>query len=759
MGALTVPIAYLLAANALSLILMGVAMLVAWKRLARLPFVRYLGWSSIAAGAGAVAYGVHQQFAPALGFALFVVAETANLVLLSLAVSAMAGRPLRRAHCVVLALAVVLTLMSLDYAQVVTIWSLLKCCLYVALALASWTWMRGQTRWERGVGVLLVALAGAQFSLFLWGVTAIPAMVMTAMLLRMSIGLLCLLAALTRTAAALHTSSQHFEMMTNNSSQGIVVIDGGGLLYANPAAVSIYHCTSVQDLWQVFATRKAEDAHSEVREKHRQLAAREIAIVHWEGMRALADGSELWLRTVSWHIEWDGKPATQIVITDETEQRRAAREVAHRSKHDALTGLPNRLRLMQRLNDECANAGRGGSYALFILNIDRFKLFNQRHGHSMGDQVLVEFAARLQQLRTNATQPMHLGGDEFAVLVTDIGAAEALAERLPALCGEAIDVDGRTFFIDVSMGKARFPDDGADADAILRAANAAMHQAKRRPGTFLLRAQKHFEQRSSEAFDQEQALRSAIREHEIFLHYQPKVDAASGALLGYEALARWERPGRGPVSPVEFIAVAERTGLIGELGALLLTEACRQVALWQAAHGHCVPVAVNVSPLQLLDERFPQLVADALAQHRVPAALLTLEITESAAIDDLALTQRQLLRLKELGIKVALDDFGTGFSSLSMLRNLPLHTIKIDRALIDPLPAPDALAVVRAVCQLAAALNLRVVAEGVETQAHADAALAAGCHELQGYLYARPLPHEQAGRWLQQAATASQAAS
>jgi diguanylate cyclase (GGDEF)-like protein len=741
------PLAYLIAANALSLLLMGVGMLMVWQRLARSPFVRELGWSSIAGGVSAFAFALHQQVAPALGSALYAVAETANLVLLTAAVGTMAGHPLQRRLGAAMALAMFVALLAFDVERMFIIWPLFKCALLVALGLAAWHWMRGMVRWKRSLGLLVAALGVLQLGLYFFGPAAVPATALGSMLLRLGIGLVCLLMALTRTAAALQQSGQRFELMTNNASQGILVMNKAGLLYANPAAMAIYHCGDTTALWHVLSGPRSSADAARLYALQRQLDRGELRVAHWQGKRTLANGSVLWLRSMSWNIDWDGQPATQVVITDETEQRRAAGEALHRSAHDALTGLPNRLRLMQRLNDECARTGRGG-YALIILNIDRFKLFNQRHGHHLGDRVLVEFAERLQRER----QPMHLGGDEFALLVTDVDAVAAQAARLLALCGEAIDIDGGTYFIDVSIGMARFPDDGVDADAILRAANAAMHQAKRHPGSYLLRAHKQFEQRSSDAFDQEQALRRAIRQREIFLHYQPKVDAASGALLGYEALARWQRPGHGFVSPVDFIAVAERTGLIGELGALLLDDACRQIALWCGGEHRCVPVAVNVSPIQLLDGAFPQLVADALARHQVAPHLLTLEITESAAIDDLALTQRQLLRLNELGIKVALDDFGTGFSSLSMLRHLPLQTLKIDRALIDPLPAPDAMAVVRAVCQLAQALNLRVVAEGVETQAHADAALAAGCHELQGYLYARPLPHEQAAHWLSQPA-------
>jgi EAL domain-containing protein (putative c-di-GMP-specific phosphodiesterase class I) len=240
----------------------------------------------------------------------------------------------------------------------------------------------------------------------------------------------------------------------------------------------------------------------------------------------------------------------------------------------------------------------------------------------------------------------------------------------------------------------------------------------------------------------------AIENDEIYLAYQPKVDARTGRLTSFEALARWSRPDVGDVSPVDFIAAAERTGLINALGTALLRRACRQIANWNKEFGHCVPVAVNVSPLQMLDPRFPQLVARVLAESGAPSALLTLEITESSAVQNLAQTVTQVDQLRAMGVHVAMDDFGTGFSSLNMLRSLHLHAVKIDRGLIDPLPLPDAIAVVRAICQLAEALHLHVVAEGVETTEQADAARLAGCGELQGYLYAKPLRPEHAAQWM-----------
>jgi EAL domain-containing protein (putative c-di-GMP-specific phosphodiesterase class I) len=267
-----------------------------------------------------------------------------------------------------------------------------------------------------------------------------------------------------------------------------------------------------------------------------------------------------------------------------------------------------------------------------------------------------------------------------------------------------------------------------------------VHAAKAIPGLAVCMADPRFERGSGASLMAEQGLRAGLRNEEFVLAFQPKRSARDGRLTGFEALVRWQRPGAGLVSPADFIPAAERTGLIGPLGALILDKACAQVAAWQRAGVAGVPVAVNVSPLQLLDAGFAALVGRTLARHGVSPDALAIEITESAAVAHLDDARQRIQELRALGLEVALDDFGAGISSLNILRSLPLQGVKLDRLLIDPLPAPDALAVVRAVCQLASALGMTVVAEGVETAAQADAARQAGCDELQGYHFGRPLP-------------------
>lgn len=538
-------------------------------------------------------------------------------------------------------------------------------------------------------------------------------------------------------------------MMTEQSPQGVLVFDYPKVVYSNEAAQKLYGRSSTTELNEAYQ-RKEESSgdNDEFRYWHQQLHQHQLDVATWSGRRTRFDGKSLSLTFTAWRIEWDGEPATQVLITDETELIDSAMALHHKETHDELTGLPNRRVLIQHLNKYCYTDENHFSCMLTILNINRFKLFNQGKGHVIGDQVLIEFAKKLKDGVGAKTEVMRLGGDEFGLVSINLREIEALNARIDAICKEPILVGERDFFINVAIGQAIYPLNALNADGLLRAANAAMHQAKQIPGTSLVLAEARFEESLTRAMEQEQALKSAILNREICLYYQPKVDARTHRLVGFEALARWIRPGVGIVSPVEFIAVAEKTALISELGTMLLADACSQIAAWTAEYGHCVPVAVNVSPIQLLNANFVQMIAELIESHGIPARLLTLEITESAAINDMVQTQTQIQHLLELGVLVAMDDFGTGYSSLSMLRQLPLQTLKIDRALIDPLPAPDAMAVVTSICQIAQALNMQVVAEGVETELHATAAKDAGCHELQGYLFARPMNHLEAGRWL-----------
>nr|WP_315240059.1 bifunctional diguanylate cyclase/phosphodiesterase [uncultured Albidiferax sp.] len=621
--------------------------------------------------------------------------------------------------------------------------------------------LRGGLPVDRLVGPLLVLLGLNQLCFALWGASGLLLQSSTGAVLRLLLGLTLVYATLDRTMLESDNLRERFQHLVERSHQGILVLVDKRVRYANPALLGLYGFggleeVTVSDLLQGVPREEID----QLRGRYRQIERGSVDELQWEGLRHRRDGSSVWLRFSGWRTLWGDAQAIQILVTDQTDRHDATQALLYQATHDELTGLPNRSALLQRLRQCCADTldtqERPG-FGLVLLGVDRFKLFNEAHGHSLGDEVLKALALALAQELGERCELMRLGADEFAFLARshqDNDSAASMARRVQQLLLRPLVLPQRNFFIDVSMGIALYPQHAQDAEAVLRAANAAMHAAKRTPGTSVAMAEARFERGSSDVFEQEQALRAGIEQCEFSLRYQPKVDAQTGQLASFEALARWHRPGVGWVSPVEFIGVAERTGLIADLGLLLLSQACEQVALWRQRFAKVVPVAVNVSPLQMLDGGFPELVEQLLLQYSLPAHAITLEITESAAVANLDQARAQIRQLRSLGVAVGLDDFGTGFSSLNMLRSLPLQSVKIDRGLIEPLPATDATAVVQAICQLAVALRLDVVAEGIETAVQARIARLAGCHELQGDLFAKPLTPDEAAQWLQDAPVA-----
>lgn len=744
-------------------LVVGIGLLLVWRRHPAQAFARDMGCSTLFAALLPLGYVLHSS-APApwhaLGLPTVVLGAVPNLLFLASGAMRLSGRRLPRgAAALIIALALSALLLRASSSRLLY-WALFNMSVLLAVGMLAtrWLWHTGSS--VRLAGPLLIALGLSQLPLIVYDTQGLATNLVLATLLRAIIGAVFGLSALDGALREAGKLAARFQLLTEHAQQGVVVTDGARILYANPAVRRIYGMPLGSGNYAEFARLPQETfSDSTLQHHHRRLQRGESELANWEGRRAVAGGRELELRFEAWRVEWDGQPATQILITDDTERNASARALLHQATHDKLTGLPNRTVLMQRLKEYCYLTDGALQCTLVVLNIDRFKLFNQSQGLLAGDQLLVAFAGLLRDALGARAELMRLGGDEFAVIDPDGASVRELGARLRAACTRPVRLAGVEYVVDASMGAAIFPDHAVDAEALLRAANAAMYQAKRIPGTALALAERRDAQLSGMALENEQALRKGIRNHELYLDYQPKIDAVSGKLLGFEALARWQRPGIGLVSPVEFIAIAERTGLISELGANLLERACRQIASWRAALGTCVPVAVNVSPMQLLDQGFPQLVERVLRETGIPPACLTLEITESAAVENLESTQIQLEHLRGLGIELAMDDFGTGFSSLSMLRELPLSTLKIDRGLIAPLPAPDAVAVVRAICQLASALDLQVVAEGIETLEQATSARDAGCHALQGYYYARPLAVADAGAWLQRQCGAAARAS
>lgn len=752
---------YSLWANALVALAMGAALLWVWQRHQAQLLIRDLGASQLLHALVPVGYligyGADAQGGRA-GMCMAVLGQFGSAALILLGSSRLAGPKLVRLQS-----ALLLGLLGLAGLWVVVfrdpaiaLWTCAFLTVVAGVMVARG--LRRSVAADRLVGPLLVLLGTSQLAVAMWGDAALVLQTHAGALLRLALGLTLVHATLDRAMSEAGHLRERFEQLVERSHQGILVLVEQRVRYANPALLRLYgfdHLGELNVAGLLQGLRREEI--EQVQARYLQIERGHADDVRWEGRRHRKDGSSLWLQFSGSRTMWDDAQAIQILVTDQTNRRDATQALLQQATRDELTGLPNRSALLQRLRQRCMALPERPEFGLVLLGVDRFKLFNEAHGHSLGDEVLKALAAALVRELGEGCELMRLGADEFALLAQPYlegDTATSVARRVQQMLLRPLELPEHNFFIDVSMGIAFYPQDAQDAEALLRAANAAMHAAKRTPGTSLKLAEARFERGSSELLEQEQALRVGIEQREFCLYYQPKVDAHTGQLTSFEALARWHRPGVGWVSPVEFIAVAERTGLIAELGLMLLTMACEQVALWRQQLHAVVPVAVNVSPLQMLDGGFPALVAHLLRQHGLPARSITLEITESAAVADMEQAQVQMQQLRTMGVVVALDDFGTGFSSLHMLRNLPLQSVKIDRGLIEPLPAPDAAAVVRAICQLALALRLEVVAEGIETPVQAEIARVSGCHELQGNLFAKPLTPEEAVSWMEGASMA-----
>jgi diguanylate cyclase len=423
-------------------------------------------------------------------------------------------------------------------------------------------------------------------------------------------------------------------------------------------------------------------------------------------------------------------------------------ELAWRATHDSLTGLLNRLGLHEHLDRQLAAMAAGSApagLALVLLDLDHFKDLNDSRGHDVGDELLRQVALRLQAaLPANATVA-RLGGDEFVALLPDTNAAEALrqANLLTERLRSPFEIQGITAVVGASAGIALAPEHAHTRLELARRADIALYSAKAQRGTVCL-FEASQDAAAAERSTRATELRHAIGAGELRVHYQPRVSASGQELMSVEALVRWQHPQLGLLSPARFIDIAERAGLIDALGQEVLDQACRQMAAWQATGVPVRKVSVNVSMQQLRSGKLPAQVLSTLARHGLAPAGLELEITESLLADDSQGAVAQLQELHDAGIEIALDDFGTGYSAMSQLRKLPIDVMKIDRSFVADLERDDgAMAIARAIVALAGALDLRVVAEGVETEAQATILRELGCHELQGYLFAPPLPPEK----------------
>ncbi len=540
----------------------------------------------------------------------------------------------------------------------------------------------------------------------------------------------------------------------DNSASGILITDTSGTIeYVNDRMCEISGYNRDQLIGQNPRILKSGETDPSIYQSM------------WETLNAGNDWrGELKNRTCSGEVIWcmesisaiqdeDGRVSNYVAVVENVNERKFAESTIERlAFYDPLTDLPNRRLLQQRLHAGMARSLRNDQrMALLYLDLDRFKLINDTMGHSAGDVVLKEAASRLKSVLRESDLLARLGGDEFAILIEDIVSADQighLANRLIAAISEPITVLNKAIYVTISIGISVFPDDATDIDSLASNADAAMYTAKQSGRN----AYRFFEDKINtaaiERLSIENGLRQALQGNQLFVEFQPKTLLADGHVYGMEALVRWNHPERGRIGPDQFIPIAEEINQIAPIGEWVLRCACTWTQRWLQA-GHQLVVSVNVSPVQFGDRTFPSTVAAVLQETGLPPAALELEITESALMDDPQQTTDMLLALRALGVSLSVDDFGTGYSSLAHLKRFPVSTLKIDREFVrDILIDSNDRAIASAVIALARSMNMKTVAEGVETIEQRDLLIALGCDCMQGYLVSRPISPESFGQML-----------
>jgi diguanylate cyclase (GGDEF)-like protein/PAS domain S-box-containing protein len=548
-----------------------------------------------------------------------------------------------------------------------------------------------------------------------------------------------------RAEAALRESEERYRTLFERNQAGVFRTSiAGVILDCNEAFARILGFASRADCLGRSMLHHYKDLwdRTELLQKMRAaggLADEEVALKR-------IDGSPAWvLANAILRPEANGAfEELEGTVIDITQRKNAERQIVYQAYHDALTGLPNRMLFYDRLSQSLSLARRDQrGLAVLFLDLDQFKLVNDTLGHAAGDRLLVEIAHRLQHAVRESDTVARVGGDEFTLLLRQIeegaDAARAAQKVLDAVA-RPIEIDGQRFYLTTSIGISLFPADGEDAEALLANADIAMYRAKELGRNAFELCTPAMTAKSMARLTLERDLRLALERGELTLFYQPQVSLLTGRTVGVEALLRWQHPRRGLVLPSEFIAVAEETRLILPIGEWVLRTACEQARLWHQNGCDELRVAVNLSALQFQQRSLVAAVHTILAATGVDPGCLVLEITESAAMQDAALSVEIMTMLRAMGLRIAIDDFGTGHASLSYLRQFPIDALKIDRSFISDLETSrEGSAIINAIIGLAHGLDLEVLAEGVETEGQLRFLAERGCDEYQGFLISQPL--------------------
>jgi diguanylate cyclase (GGDEF)-like protein/PAS domain S-box-containing protein len=555
--------------------------------------------------------------------------------------------------------------------------------------------------------------------------------------------------------ASLRDSEERYRDVFDASPLPMWVWDDEKLVFlaVNEAAIRHYGYTreeflgmSVRDIWAPGEQARYEESlrdrsHAQSMLLHRKHRTKGGHVIDVEvtARQFIQEGNNVWL----------------TLINDITERKRAEERLLHLAHYDVLTSLPNRVLFYDRLKQALAQARRNQWITgVIFMDLDRFKNVNDTLGHAEGDKLLQQVSERLKQSVRAGDTVGRLGGDEFAIVLSDLSSAQdanLIAQKIMASFKDPIKLAGVELYVTASIGITLYPDDSTDQETLIRNADAAMYRAKEVGRNSYRFYTPEMNARALELLSMENSLRGALERDEFILYYQPKASVADGRIVGVEALLRWLHPERGLVSPGEFMPVLEDTGLIVPVGEWVLKAVCEQIRAWGRAGIKPVPVAVNLSPRQFASRDLGETVKRIIEECRVDPRLVEVEITESSLMTNLEETALILKYVGDLGVGLSIDDFGTGYSSLAYLKRFPLDALKVDRSFVKDLTTDaDDATITRALISMAHNLGLKVVAEGVETEAQLAFLVEHGCDEIQGFYFSRPLIAEECGAWLRE---------
>jgi diguanylate cyclase (GGDEF)-like protein/PAS domain S-box-containing protein len=545
------------------------------------------------------------------------------------------------------------------------------------------------------------------------------------------------------TEEALRESETRFRRFSEIALEGIAMLENGKIFDANPRFAEMFG----YELLEIIG----KTAHELTAPESRAIVDRHISMLDeapYEAMVLHKDGTDFPVEIFARMVPYQGRIVRVSVLRDITERRQAQQHLQFLAHHDALTSLPNRALFIERLNHALTRAHwTKRSLAVLFLDMDRFKNINDTLGHNIGDSALNVIAQRLLSCVREGDTVARLGGDEFTVLLEDIATADdvpAVAEKILDVLSRPFVAEGREFVITASVGISLYPNDGEDSVRLLRHADTAMYRAKEQGRNKYQFYSAEMGAKALEKFTLETNLRHALEHGEFMLHYQPQVSLSTGRIMGVEALLRWRHPELGMIFPSQFLSVAEETGLMNSIDEWVLRTACTQAQVWQSVRHLPLTIIVNLSGRTFSEPRLVEIVARTLETTGLAPGLLELEITENVVMQNAPATVETLEALSRMGVKLAIDDFGTGYSSLSYLKRFRLDTLKIDQSFVSDITTDeDDSAIVMAIIAMGKSLQLRVVAEGVETKGQLTFLREQGCDGMQGYLFNRPVAADE----------------